>query len=364
MCAELRYVSPQPTLMPFTRLDDVQDLREGSRGAGAAASHKRAGRRSASLSIHATLTLALERPWRSCGRWRFTAYPLPAGDFKERKFLPGFLPAVLLEVHLMERGSRRADPEVQDNILGSIPVRLPSAPAERVVVYPIRVAEALAAVALCLVVMSIVTGATGVGDEYFGLNVEESVPTYFSTIILLIASGLLAFIAVLKRRRADLYSRYWALLSLIFLYLSLDEAARLHEMTEPRISRFADLSGPFYYASTVFTLALVLIVSATFFRFVLHLPPKTGKLFVAAAALYVGGALGLEMVGSTIDESAGTAGAMYQIVTTLEETLEMAGVVLFIYALLHYLAVELHGPRLQVTLQPDGEFVRLGGWNS
>ena len=253
----------------------------------------------------------------------------------------------------MRRRSRGADPDVRDNIFASIPVRLPSDAAERLVVYPSHVAGALAAVAFCLVAMSIVTGATGVGDEYFGLNVENNVPTYFSTIILVVASGLLAVIAVLKRRSSDLYSRYWLLLSLIFLYLSVDEAVSLHEMTEPRIERFMDLSGPFYYSSTLFTSALVLVVSLTFFRFVLHLPRTTSTFFVAAAALYVGGALGFEMAGSMIDESQGTAGAMYQIVTTVEETLEMAGVVLFIYALLQYLAVELNEPRLQISLLPD-----------
>ena len=253
----------------------------------------------------------------------------------------------------MERSVEGGGSVMQDNIFANIPVQVPAAVAERVAIHPARVARGLGAVVAFLVVMSLVTRATGVADQIFMLDAEQNVPTWFSTVILLLASALLALVATLKKRRADPFSLHWAGLSLIFLYLSVDELIGAHEMTGARVERVATTSGAFYYASTVFTLTMVLIVGFAFLRFLLNLPRSTGKLFVAAGALYVGGALGMEMIGGLVDQTYGTAGALYLLSTTLEETLEMTGVVLFIYAVLRYLSVELHEPRIQISRQPD-----------
>ena len=252
----------------------------------------------------------------------------------------------------MERSVERGGSVVQDNIFANIPVEVPAAVAERVVIHPARVARFLASIILFLVVMSLVTHYTGVADRIFKLDDEQNVPTYFSTLILVTASALLALIATLKRRRSERFAAHWTALSAMFLYLSMDELIGLHEMVGARIGGATTTSGVFYYSSTIFTLTMVLLVGFSFLRFLTRLPRRTAALFIGAGALYVAGALGMEMVGGLVDESYGTEGVLYLAVTTLEETCEMSGVVLFVYALLDYLSTALHEPRLQISRHP------------
>jgi hypothetical protein len=56
-----------------------------------------------------------------------------------------------------------------------------------------------------------------------------------------------------------------------------------------------------------------------------------------AAFLYIGGALGMEMVGSYIAEWQGQQNLLYALVATTEEVIEMIGIIVFIYGLLYYL---------------------------
>ncbi|MBW3628012.1 MAG: hypothetical protein KY464_01830 [Gemmatimonadetes bacterium] len=241
---------------------------------------------------------------------------------------------------------------MHENIFASIPVEAPAAVAERVVIHPTPAARVLGSIVVFLVLMSVVTEATGVADQIFMLNAERNVPTYYSTFLLLISSALLALTATLKKRCADRYALRWLALSLIFLYMSVDEMVAFHEMTSPRVERFMTTTGAFYYGSIVYTAALVLIVGTAFIPFLLHLPRKTRVLFAIAGCLYVGGALGLEMIGAIIDEASGTAGLSYRVVATVEETLELTGMVTFIYALLHYLSNDLHEARIQISRDP------------
>jgi hypothetical protein len=60
-------------------------------------------------------------------------------------------------------------------------------------------------------------------------------------------------------------------------------------------------------------------------------------LFVLAAALYVGGALGTEMVEAVYVEAHGRGTLAREAICCVEELLEMLGVVVFAYALLDYL---------------------------
>jgi hypothetical protein len=66
-------------------------------------------------------------------------------------------------------------------------------------------------------------------------------------------------------------------------------------------------------------------------------------LFVAATALYIGGAMGMEMVGGFIITTKGMHPLFYAIATTLEESLEMLGIVVFIHALMSYIKTYVGG---------------------
>jgi hypothetical protein len=55
-----------------------------------------------------------------------------------------------------------------------------------------------------------------------------------------------------------------------------------------------------------------------------------------AAILYVGGAVGCEMLGSFLATTIGFESIPYLLATTLEESLEMAGAITFIYGFGEY----------------------------
>ena len=57
----------------------------------------------------------------------------------------------------------------------------------------------------------------------FDMDTEYTVPSYFSTVIILIAALLLNTIATLKKRNGEAYALHWRILAIIFVYLSMDE---------------------------------------------------------------------------------------------------------------------------------------------
>jgi hypothetical protein len=78
----------------------------------------------------------------------------------------------------------------------------------------------------------------------------------------------------------------------------------------------------------------VLIFVAAYLRFLRNLPARMRTLLLLAGGLYVGGALGFEILSGMHAVKHGQENAVFAILVTIEETLEMLGVAVFIYALL------------------------------
>lgn len=174
----------------------------------------------------------------------------------------------------------------------------------------------------------------------FNLNSELSIPAWYSSVMLLFCSLLLGIIFIAKRKNAQRFALHWAVLSLIFLYLSIDEAAVIHEIigTTLTLKVTGATHGFIRHAWVLYGIPFVLIVTAAYLKFLLHLPRKTLRLFVLAGVTYVGGALITEMITARYADLHGSQNLAYQMMTVAEEFLEMIGVVIFIYALLSYIA--------------------------
>lgn len=78
------------------------------------------------------------------------------------------------------------------------------------------------------------------------------------------------------------------------------------------------------------------LVLAAYARFLLHLPPRSRWLMLAAGACYVVSSIGLEMVDAEYDNLFENVDPIDVALYTVEELLEMSGIILFIYALLSY----------------------------
>lgn len=179
------------------------------------------------------------------------------------------------------------------------------------------------------------------------LDEENNPPTWLSSTMLLTGSVLAAFIASAKRTRRDAYTPHWFGLCLIFLYLSLDETASLHEIPSNRVKNLVGASGAFYAAWVIPAMVAVGIFALVYLRFLFSLPRRIQALLVLAGALYVFGAVGFEMLGWHYrapmfdpQDHLASRDLTYMMINHLEELLEMLGAAMFIFALLSYMAME------------------------
>ena len=176
----------------------------------------------------------------------------------------------------------------------------------------------------------------------FDLGSEANITTYFSGLLLLSVSILLWIIAYIKRDNSSPFYRHWFGLSLVFAYISVDEVATLHERTEEPLRQLIEPGGIFHYVWVIPAAVGLLLLGIVYARFLWHLQARWKGLFAISAALYVGGALGVEMVGGWY-ASKFTKSFTYELISTVEETLEMAGAAFFIYSLLDYLSSHVEG---------------------
>ena len=133
---------------------------------------------------------------------------------------------------------------------------------------------------------------------------------------------------------ADFWERgrwrfHWLFLAALLFLMAFDEAAQLHERLIDPVHRMLGTSGAFLFAWTIPAAAAVLVIGLLMLRFVLAQPAAVRNAIFVAAALYLFGALGLEMVGSALYDAASRSfdGLAYKVATTAEETFEMAGLV-------------------------------------
>ena len=175
--------------------------------------------------------------------------------------------------------------------------------------------------------------------DLFNLDRELNFPTWYSALTIVFCAILLRIIALGKKQQGDRYARDWQLLSVIFFILAIDEVVSIHEiLIIPQVSDALNL--PWFLHSMWVIPGSIFVVwfARRFSRFVRHLPLKSRRQFILAACIYIGGALGMEMVGSYFAESIGQQNIIYAAIATVEEVMEMTGIVMFIYALLYYLS--------------------------
>jgi hypothetical protein len=199
----------------------------------------------------------------------------------------------------------------------------------------------------------------------FDVGEERSIPTWFESILFLLCSTLLAVVAVAKKQRNDRYSLHWGVLSVILLLLSLDEVASIHEAVGEQSERLLNYAtgitpgGAISFFWVVPGAIFVFIVLLVYLRFLANLPQNTRRLFLFAGALFVLGALGIEMLTAQVVSSSeaisgwiesasggmigrGSASAIPTILkglqTSVEEMFEMLGLTAFVYALLAYIS--------------------------
>ena len=268
-----------------------------------------------------------------------------------------------LKYFLVLRGNLRPE---RDRLM------LNKSPLMTLVVSPKKAAFVLTLLVFCLILGYLATQFVWyfTGHDYqlglaaeLDLNGENNIPAWYSSSALLLCAVLLAVIGLAKKRGKDLYSGQWLAMAAIFLYLSMDEAASIHEtigsLIMPALKASGYLGGYLHYpksrgslvmiAWVIFGTIAVLIFLLAYLRFLAHLPTKTRNLFLIAGTLYVGGALGVELLAARYYDLYGYQTLTYAMLVICEESFEMLGVVVFIYTLFSYLGSSVTGLRILIS---------------
>ena len=115
------------------------------------------------------------------------------------------------------------------------------------------------------------------------------------------------------------------------------EVAAVHETPTDFLREALYANGIFYFTWIVFGITFFAIMVTLYFRFWLALESRARLGFLAAAIVFVGGAIGVESLGGRYAGLHGMQNIKYAFFYTLEEFLEMAGVVIFAGTLLGYI---------------------------
>ena len=171
----------------------------------------------------------------------------------------------------------------------------------------------------------------------FVLGFEPSIPNWYSSTALFCSGILLAVIAIGKWQAKDRFSKHWTFMALLFPVLSIDEGVRLHEMIHTVMIKVVETSGIFYFPSVIPMSLFVAVFGLVYIPFLRHIDRRTAILFVLAGGVYVFGTIGMDMVGGLILENYGEASIQHTFTQLIEESCEMLGIVIFLYALLDYI---------------------------
>jgi len=156
--------------------------------------------------------------------------------------------------------------------------------------------------------------------DLFSINAQESVPTWYSTILFFLVASLLAWIALSTRARNEPYSLYWTGLALAFLYVSMDKGTAIHESASDLLQSIYRVSCLFQFVWLILGLSLVIVVGILYGRFWWGLPGRARVLFAIAAAVYVGGAVGIEALSTRQYYLDGGKSFRYLVISSVEET--------------------------------------------
>ncbi|MCF6158076.1 MAG: hypothetical protein E3K32_05790 [wastewater metagenome] len=181
----------------------------------------------------------------------------------------------------------------------------------------------------------------------FDLDKEKSIPTFCSTIAILSCSVLLAFIAFTKKKIGEGYF-YWLGLSIIFLFLSVDEFTCIHERLVKPFQHTLNTTGINYFAWIIPYSIILTFFLLAYTKFIINLPGKIRFLFIIAGLLYITGAIGFEFIGGRYHELYGERSITYLILMTIEECLEMTGIIIFIHTLTLYIDSQLKNAQLRI----------------
>ena len=159
--------------------------------------------------------------------------------------------------------------------------------------------------------------------QFFDVDEENNLPTWFSGFNLLVATTFLGILLRDKQSKNDPMAGRWKVLFIGFFFLSIDEIAGIHETINSVITPTWAYGGA----------AISFILLIYFLSFLKSLPRETMLGFFFAGVIFVAGSVGMEFVGDPMLSNS----LAYKYSTMIEEGMEMFGIILFTWTLLRYM---------------------------
>jgi len=187
-------------------------------------------------------------------------------------------------------------------------------------------------------------GLVGLLFSLFFLDGEGNLPAIFSTWLFLI-NALLFLIVWKAASLAGDSPKIWLFLASVFVFLALDESISIHErLIDPLRQTLGEPTGIFYYTWIIpYGIGVVLLsifVAPVFWR----MQKRIRFWFGLAAVIYLFAVIGLEMIsGKYLVMMNEQKDIVWILMITLEELLEMVGLIILVYALLLLLQNKYHG---------------------
>ncbi|HEY5921396.1 MAG TPA: hypothetical protein VIV11_06985 [Kofleriaceae bacterium] len=157
------------------------------------------------------------------------------------------------------------------------------------------------------------------------LSYEGNLPTWLSSSLLLACAVVAGAIASARPP----WHRHWWGITAVLTWMSIDEAIELHE----HLGTSVELGGLLYFDWVIPAACIVVLLAGIYWPFLRALAPASRKRLLIAAAIYLGGALVVEMPLGWWTDQYGSDNLGYGLIDWVEETLEMVGITLALVAL-------------------------------
>ena len=177
----------------------------------------------------------------------------------------------------------------------------------------------------------------------FFLDGEGNVPAIFSTWLFLLNAVIFLIVWKAACLSGDSH-KIWLFLSSVFVFLALDESISIHERLINPLRQALGATGVFYYAWIIPYGIGVVVLSIVAIPVFWRMQKRIRFWFGLSAATYLVATIGLEMIsGKYLVMMNEQKDIVWIFMVTLEESLEMVGLIILVYAQLLLLRNKYNG---------------------
>ncbi len=160
--------------------------------------------------------------------------------------------------------------------------------------------------------------------KFFDVGAEGNLPTFFSVVLFLLLSAGAFVLGKFNENRNKIA---WMFSSVLFLFLALDEFTQIHEQFTEMFQQLLNADGFLFFAWVIPYGIILILLAVLYIPFLIKLSRKIKTYIFLGAGIYVLGAIGFEMIGASLYQPGSPTG-MYILVSGIEETFEMLGLLL------------------------------------